>query len=194
MNNRNLIPTNRLVVKTRARAIQRWSIVNAVYLGVLGAAAGALFAFTGQHDSVADASSVKAELSQSNRTLASLRQQSVLLKASLQSAKEISQTPDWSILLAALSNSLGDEVVLNRIDSTNDSKTTAPTIGVPKVLRLSGIGRSQQSVTQFVLKLEGLNCFSRVRLLQTSPQILRGYDSIGFELECSLTGKPEVQP
>lgn len=194
MNTRNLIPTNRLALKTRAKAIQRWSIVNTAYLALLGVTAGALFAFTGQHDTAADASRVKAELSQSNRTLASLRQQSVLLKARLQSAREISQTPDWSILLAALSNSLGDDVVLNRIDRTDDSKSTAPTAGVPKALRLSGIGRSQESVTQFVLKLEGLNCFARVRLLQTSPQVLRGYDSIGFELECSLTGKPEVKP
>jgi hypothetical protein len=188
MNTRNLIPAKRLALKARANAIQRWSIINTAYLCLLGLGGVALFAIPGRRDVVADSTSVKAEVTQSNRTLASLRQESLLIKSNVQADQELSQTPDWSILFGALSDSLGDEIVLNRIETTDSSKSSVQPVGAPKTLRLSGVGRSQQAVTQFVLKLERMHFFEKVRLMQTAPQVLRGTDSVGFDLDCVLPG------
>ena len=112
------------------------------------------------------------------------------MRTNLQRVLQVSKRPDWSILLGAISRSLGDDVVLNAIDCTEETAAAPPTAAcvdaVPERFRIGGIGRSQQSVMQVVLRLEELRFFSHVQLVQTSPQSLHGHEGVGFQLVCDL--------
>jgi hypothetical protein len=56
-------------------------------------------------------------------------------------------------------------------------------------LRLSGLGRSQAAVAQFVLQLETTDLFEHVSLLQTTRQQYLGGEAVAFELDCPLRGR-----
>ena len=188
MNKRNLIPIQRLGLKRRQYAMRRWIFIDGVYVIVLIAIGMIYSGSKFQHIHPIQSSNTQAEFARSTAELANLRQQLTALNSNLQSMQYVSGRPDWSILLAALSQRLGDDVVLNAVDCTKDSsgKKDSLTNAFPQTFRISGIGRSQQSVARFVLGLEALNFFSRVQLVQTAPQSLHGGEYLGFQLICSL--------
>ncbi len=54
------------------------------------------------------------------------------------------------------------------------------------VLSISGLGRSQPAVSQFVLRLEAMHLFARVTLLDTNRETFLGGEALGFRIDCSL--------
>jgi hypothetical protein len=54
------------------------------------------------------------------------------------------------------------------------------------VLSISGLGRSQPAVSQFVLRLESMHLFARVTLLDTNRETFLGGEALGFRIDCSL--------
>ncbi|HEX8324423.1 MAG TPA: PilN domain-containing protein [Tepidisphaeraceae bacterium] len=192
MNRRNLLPVQRQHAKRRGRATRRWVVINCVY-GSLLAAVGCVYAWAavdfGQPASVA---AVAVDIEKANTRLTGLRQESLSLKAMLQSVADVSSRPDWSVLLAAVSQTLGDDVVLNSLTSASDSTATTPVAsaasgeGTPRRVQIGGVGRTQQAVTQFVLRIESMGFFDRVQLLQTTPRPWQGSDGIGFQVVCTL--------
>jgi Tfp pilus assembly protein PilN len=196
MNKRNLIPIQRLDFKRRQNAMRRWILIDGIYVIVLGAIAVIFSASQFKHLYPIESSKTQVEFARSTAELVNLRQQLTVLNSNLQSMQYVSGSPDWSILLAALSQRLGDDVALNAVDCTKDSsgQKDSLTNAFPQTFRISGIGRSQQSVARFVLGLEALKFFSRVQLVQTSPQSLRGGEYLGFQLICSLPRGETEQP
>lgn len=190
MNRRNLIPAKRLQAKRLQRAIRRWVLIDAVYFLVLliaGMACAASMLRGNTQDSVGE---VGTRLQDSTAAVNKLRQQSIRLQTAMQSVMQVSNRPDWSVLLAAISQKLGDDVVLNTIDCTDDGPGPANVAAVsdtpPLHFRISGFGRSQKSVMELVLNLEKLRFFSRVQLVQTGTESLRGCECVGFQLLCDL--------
>jgi hypothetical protein len=53
-------------------------------------------------------------------------------------------------------------------------------------LKLSGFGRTQTSVSQFVLRLERIGIFESVRLLNSYRQAFLNDQAIAFSLECRI--------
>jgi hypothetical protein len=53
-------------------------------------------------------------------------------------------------------------------------------------LELSGLGRSQASVSQFILRLEQLELFERVTILKTGREMFGEHESIGFRIEATI--------
>ncbi len=190
MNHQNLMPRKRLDAKRTQYAIRRWVLIDGGYCVVLILVA-AIYAHSALSRAEREGRSpAVGSMEKYNATLGMLRQESTVQRTNLQSVLQLSQRPDWSILLAAVSHALGDNVVLNAVDCTED-QAAAPagtTIrdSVPLRFRISGIGRTQQAVMQFVLQLQDFNFFSRVELVQTAPQALRGSDCVGFQLVCDL--------
>ena len=189
MNTRNFIPAQRLIVKRRKAATRRWVFIDGIYLLVL-VAIGLTFAVSAWRSAHAQASTATPEMRQCTAALAKLHAESAALKTNLQSVREVTGKPDWSILLAAISQTVGDQVVLNAVECTADSaapaKVGASTVDFPDSVRIGGLGRSQEAVTRFVLGLEGLRFFSGVHLVQTAPQSLHGSQCVGFQLVCAL--------
>jgi hypothetical protein len=186
MNSRNLIPAQRQAIKRGQRAVRRWLLINSTYLLVLGTI-GTLCAMTMLHrDDEWNAPSPAVGAGQKLTNVRAQAREASVLKTQLQSVQEVTDRPDWSILLAAISQSLGDEVVLSAVDCTQSGNGITTNAEMPNSFRITGIGQSQNAVTRFVLAVENLHFFARVRLVQTSPQSLSSRDCVGFELVCSV--------
>lgn len=184
MNRRNLLPPHRITAKRRRRATRRWVAIDATYLALL-VIGGAAYAWSvtgpseadGRHNTVADVARL-------NKSLTHLKQQAATLDAQLKSAQEITDRPDWSVLLAVLAGTLGDDVVLNAVDCS--TAANAGSDALPQTCRLGGVGRTQGAVTQFAVRIEQLSLFARVRLTQTAPQTFYGGQGIGFTIVCDF--------
>ena len=184
MNAHNLIPIGRKRLKCRQASVRRWMLINAAYAVVLTLVAVAYVATFAGPAPAGPGAEIATEIQRSLLKVASLRKQSATLAVSVGSITEAAGSPDWSAMLRALSDSLGDDMVLSDVDcgATHEGAVAAS----PQVLRIGGIGRSQNVVSAFVLSLEDLKLFDRVDLVQTAPRPLCGTDGVGFELQCAL--------
>lgn len=98
--------------------------------------------------------------------------------AQLHANLAVGKQPDWSILLALLSATLEDEIVLRSVRLVSQE----PVIN----LDFTGLGHSQAAVSRFVLRLEETALFRSVTLLDTRREpFLAGY-AITFRVECVL--------
>lgn len=181
MNHRNLLPPHRQAAKHRHSATRRWVLINTVY-AVLLAMAGGAYAYSMSPTETPIAAA--ADVGKLNARLVSIRQQTVTLNTNLHSILEVTERPDWSVMLRIIAQSLGDDLVLNVVDTSPANAATAA--AEPKKVVLTGVGRSQAAVTQFVLRIESLRLFGHVRLAQTAAQSLRGTEGVGFQLICTL--------
>jgi Tfp pilus assembly protein PilN len=205
MNGLNLIPIHRRRARDRRRRLRAWIIFNSLFLAVLLAAAlsGYLF-LTADHSPAGDLAKVEQEIDQSNKQMLVIRQQLAEAHQTMVSVNAISDQPDWSIVMAVVGRSLGDNVMLTGCDLAPvaeeapvvqaisiSGKPAAMAPPAPRrvLLHLTGLGRSQAHVAQFVLRLEGTNLFEHVNLLHTNRQALLGGDAVGFELDCPLAGR-----
>jgi Tfp pilus assembly protein PilN len=122
-----------------------------------------------------------------------------------ETTRAISRQPDWSRLFLGLSERLGDEIVLgqcrlttltgdNRIvgEQWADSMPARPLGEMLKechhTLSLTGFGRSQESVSRFVLRLEGTEVFEVVRLVNSCRQTFLEKEAVAFSIECRFKG------
>ena len=110
------------------------------------------------------------------------------------------EQPDWSLLLALLSRTLGDQAVLRSVgleyapeafEETAPSAPEAPNEPPPVTLELSGLGQTQYVVSRFVLRLEQTPLFESVRLIDTRREPFLAGHAVAFRIECVLgAGEP----
>jgi hypothetical protein len=202
MNAVNLIPIHRRRARARRTRLRAWIILNSlVLIALLGGGAVTYMLLASDHSPTADLARVKQDIEQSNKQLLIVRQQFAEAQQTMTSVKAISDQPDWSVLMAVVAKSLGDEVVLNRCELAPVKEEVQPINMVTKkdvsqtpasrrvLLHLSGVGHSQGQVAQFVLRLEATDLFEHVNLLHTTRQVLMGGEAVGFELDCPLAGR-----
>ncbi len=121
----------------------------------------------------------------------------------LEAVRSLGRQPDWRVPLTILAKSLGDEVVLERC-RLKAVKVTSPAAGrnaspgsagkgfppyrAPThfLMELSGFARSQEAVSQFILRLEGVGLFKDVALVQTARQPFLDRQAIAFQVKCLL--------
>jgi len=206
----NLIPLQRRRAKARRARARAWFVIGGGYAAVLIIAGAAMLLLMSPAESTGDLRKASTEIERSNQQVTAIRLVLAEAQQTLASARAVSDQPDWSILLAVIADSRGDELVLNRIDVA-PAKDEAPPVGpvappssvqtvglAPKPVsraaakadvRLAGIGRSQAAVAQFVLQLESTDLFEHVWLLQTTRQDYLGDEAFAFELDCPLRGR-----
>ncbi len=155
------------------------------------------------------------EIEDSQRSIDELRGRLSEAQATLDASDAMANHPDWSALLVLLARQLGDDVVLGnclltpsgsdrsggaprRIPSPRGSRddARAPSPGSPARdatlgkqrygLKLSGFGRTQNAVSQFVLRLERIELFHEVRLIKCNRQPFLSGHAVAFEVECSM--------
>jgi Tfp pilus assembly protein PilN len=133
---------------------------------------------------------VKNENSRAHNNFVLLTAQARDARRLMQSIKEVSEKPDWSILLAAVGQRCGDEVFLIGLDISNISGNPgeAATADAPLTLHISGVGKSAEAISTFVLRLQEINILERVKLVQTARQALGNSYAFSFHLDCTIAG------
>lgn len=204
----NLISTGRLNARRQRARARRWLVAGSIYTLVLIVGCGAyrliwqvntpnggatLQDLQAQTQSIQDAI---------NETQARLEETSLSLKAS----RELSEHPDWSLLLRFLADMLGDDLVLRGCDIrmltpgvTDDIQAAADRsspaaqravddAATRPLIRLSiqGMGRSLQAVSQFALRIEQTRLFTHVKLVDTNLEPYLKGKVITFHIECTL--------
>ncbi len=200
----NLVPSARREAQVRSARIRFWFMTCAVYgLGWLGVlvlvGATALNDDTGLRDELRQVNGLVAE---SESELVALRGELIRSRAELTTSLTIGKQPDWSALLALLSTTLGDRIILRNCKLTTLHKSPGmrgPATGVAREsttiqLQLGGLGLSQQAVSEFVLRLEETSLFRQVKLLDTRREPFLDGDAIAFHVECLLETEEGLQP
>ena len=200
----NLVPSARREAQVRSARIRFWFMTCAVYgLGWLGVlvlvGATALNDDTGLRDELRQVNGLVAE---SESELVALRSELIRSRAELTTSLTIGKQPDWSALLALLSTTLGDRIILRNCKLTTLHKSPGmhgPATGVAREsttiqLQLGGLGLSQQAVSEFVLRLEETSLFRQVKLLDTRREPFLDGDAIAFHVECLLETEEGLQP
>jgi Tfp pilus assembly protein PilN len=189
VNRGNLIPTARRAIRVRRRLLRQWIIVSVCYALLLVISAVAI-SWIGGSEAVdpAIAAQVRNEISRSTARLASFHSQAAGLDRELALAQKISDQPDWSILLAAIAKQCGDEITLAGCDLSEPREVSANDPS-SVILGVHGVGRSNDAVANFVLRLEGVPILERVKLLQTTRKQVFGLDAFSFDVTCSVVAR-----
>jgi len=203
MDDVNLIPAARLARKHRQARQRIWAVICGAYLMSLIIASLSAQALWGGDDAVArEFTSTVQNIEQYNSTIIELQQDLGQATAALDTTRAVSGQPSWGKLLILLSDQLGAEVVLSKCQlissdpalressSREDKKTTdhrPASGGLPERqyrLSLSGFGRTQSSVSRFVLSLERMNIFESVALVDSNRCGFLNDEAVAFSIGC----------
>ncbi|HEY8749430.1 MAG TPA: PilN domain-containing protein [Tepidisphaeraceae bacterium] len=182
----NLIPMERQVRNARINRVRAWSYAG----GGLTTALGLLWACCAAAPSQVDAPSAEmfskaaAEMTKANEEALPRRRELASLQEKVASRQYITEQPDFSLLLALLSQVTGDDVVLNHCELTH--ALTPAEIDRAQLLRIGGMARSQPSVAAFMLALEGTGIFKNVTLVRSNEQPLMNAQVAGFQIQCTI--------
>lgn len=180
----NLIPSSRLHARIRARRVRAWAVVSCIY--ALALAAGCLGLRIGLESDDAQARSVIVSASQqmdaSRAAIARLKSELADVRRRAEASRQITNRPDWSVLLALLSRDRGDDLALVscHLESLDEGGY---------LLSLGGVSRTPEHITEFTLALERSGVFDRVRLVETVRRATPRGEAVAFSLECRL-GSP----
>ncbi|UCD48758.1 MAG: hypothetical protein JSW27_14635 [Phycisphaerales bacterium] len=199
----NLIPGQRLARKHRQHRLRTWmGICGAYPLFLAGGLLLTHFLWHGEGSSVGrENRTVEQAIHQHNVRVEHLRAALAEVTRELEVSRAIGAQPDWSKLLVLLGHELGEEVVLSQCGlATTDAKAADITGNLKAWLssspledllatrryrvKLAGFGRTQSSVSQFVLGLEQMGIFDSVRLITSYRQAFLDGQAIAFSIEC----------
>jgi len=198
----SFIPAYRLEAKGRRTRIRLWGAACAAY-GIAALLTYCLFHAVWAKDTkdlAREQWDFTEKVGRSRTAADRFQQQADNEELELQANRAVGNQPDWSVLLAAVSADLGEEIFLRQCQLI---PTDAPTVGQGPpgaaagakvltaaerryVLKLSGCARSHTAASQFVLRLEQNGLFDQVRVIKTAREPLLAGSAIGFQLECSL--------
>ncbi len=205
MNDVNLIPAGRVTARRRRTRLYLWATVGGIYAFLV--AAGSLtfhVARAGEGRGVAESlEAADRQIQQDNGVLQEARRQLAETMTALETTTAVRGQPDWGKLLTGLSLQVGDQIVLTRCQLatlTADNKaitvegsgslTAVPLstllTGCRHTLVLNGFGKSQESVSRFVLRLEESGAFDLVRLVNSSRQTFLNGEAVAFGVECQF--------
>lgn len=198
----NLIPRPRRHAAAARKRVRFWSWGVSVYAMLLlaaFAACAAAYTMDGDDRSMMLEKTTR-QIDEMNNANASLKPQLEEAYTKLSVARMVGDQPDWSLLLAIISSTIDDEIVMTstKLDaatgadaqpatrSLGSEKASAPNAPARMTLCLQGMARSQAAVTQFVLRLERLGLFERVDLAKSSRQMIGSTDANVFRVDCLL--------
>jgi hypothetical protein len=193
----NLIPTPRRDAKRRRTQRLACAAVCGAYALLLGCAVGVMHLVTptGGAESVeARLAAVDRDIERMDREAAAARSELAVARASVEANRTVAEQPDWSILLALLAETTGDDVVLRSISMAPPPPVAATPGAKPAppqdvVLDVAGIGRTPLSVSHHVLKMEETGLFSKVVLLEHNREAFLNDNAIAFRIQCTF-GEP----
>jgi hypothetical protein len=189
----NLIPRERrLLMRLRARR-RLWIIAGTGYALFAGVAAGvaALGGTQADRSLDGDLEKARAERRTAQEIGGRLAGEIAQLDRTVDAHCAIVERPDWSILLTLLAQSCGDEIVLSRCSADARPQADESERLAPIVVELDGFGRDQESVTRFVLRMEELPVFAKVKLRETRREPFGSGHATAFRLRCEIDAGEE---
>ena len=198
----NLIPATRRDAKRRRKQRNACVAACCAYGVLLATAVGVarvFFAGEAGEPLPARLASVDAQIERYQQQSTAARGELAAARATIEANRTVAEQPDWSILLALLAKTTGEDVVLRSVlvAPPPNAPSPAPVNGKPGsapaapevVLELTGVGQSQLAVSQHVLRLEQTGLFSKVTLLDTGREAYVNSNVIAFRLQCHF-GEP----
>ncbi len=221
----NLMSSARLASRARVKRARAWAVACLSWGAALGVGCAYLTAFwarEGEDHVSAQQGEAEKRLAASAAQFKSLRGRTQVVQARLDSARMISNSPDWADLLELLS-ALREETIIESIEvsrvETPDKPDPAPVRGEqagaagagggalgpgrkapPRTkpeaytLRLAGVARTHQAAADFMLRLEKAGPFSGVRLMDSHSREITGLMCTGFSITCTLTDRAPAKP
>lgn len=203
----NLIPKRRLEAKSRRARMRAWIIACTAYAVVILGAYALTQSASGGPDSALAAHLAKAaaETKKWDRQVRMLRGKVGKARLTLEANRAVGEQPDWAVVLALLAKNLDDDLVLKRCKlhpepvekpkSKSKKRTKGEPAPKPKrfILDISGFGRSQKAISQFVLRLEGSKLFEKVTAVKTNREPFMAGKAMAFQIRCLLGRKQEAQ-
>jgi len=205
LNDDNLIPRSRLERKRWKARLRLWIYCAGVYAGVVIATTAIAHATWSQDDRQLDGelAVATARIDEQTSLEARLQQELSEARVRLEADRAIGEPPDWSVLLALLGEETNDSVVLNSCGLTAvgpegiapGQRRSGPSAGSPSSIplgrrrfrvELSGFGRTQTDVSQFLLRLEQVGLFRTVRLMQSDRAKFLDGEAVVFRVECTV--------
>lgn len=215
----NLIPSRRRQAKARKTRTLQWVTALASYGLILlaGYLASIRYAAADRGPVAQEARQAAVQLEMSNRTVQALTQELGQAHQKLRTAQTVGQQPDWSRLLALLSQNLDDNLVLDlcRLQKLAPAEKAGPGKGPgssgsgpidpsrpPSVwrtpanllLELEGFAKAQSHVSEYILRLEKTGLFDKVKLVKTSRQDFLNGKAVAFRLECTILSPEAATP
>jgi len=181
-----------------------WSLLCAAYMLAAAGVCGSIAATGG-----AALPSIRHDLEREERKSTGLREELSRTAARigatnkrLETCRLVHQHPDWSGLFRLIARERGEEVVLEGCDlrpvapsgKATDAKADRPTIAAEYSLALTGLTRSQKSVSGYVLALEKTGLFESVQLVETRSRTEAQQQLVGFTVRCALADKAAPKP
>jgi len=190
-------PRRRQARRVRAR-VHGWAAACATLAAALAAALGILIAQGRVHEG-----GVAADLARARAKLEIETQQTKAVEAGiardereLARIRAIGRHPDWSVLLRTLASERGEHVVLERV-TLREGGSQAPGPGQTEAsgasdvftIQLAGQARTQEHATRFTRRLEDLQIFDSVRIIETRLVDVQGREYAAFQVECAVGPK-----
>ncbi len=195
----NLIPLERRH-RMRCRVhLRGWILAGAAYLLLLGVASvTAGMAWARDDGPIRDELALVSEkLARSQSQHSAVRSELTETTAVLEAQRAVGDQPDWAILLALLDDIRGDEIVFRRILLSpvgDEGRTTEQSAAQIMRLVLEGYGRTQPDVSGFVLRLEQVVVFDKVKLIDTRREPFLADHAVAFRVECMIRSEGTPTP
>ena len=210
----NLIPRRRIEARQRRGRVRIWIIAMSAYVLTSTAVAGALnVAWDRAERRVTDElERLRGQASVVEEEIGLIQPQLIEAALQLKAGRAVSEQPDWSLLLALLGATRGEEIVLERValipiqvdagepaagesggagsaGGSPGAKAVEPV--TPRIdyrLEISGLGLTQQAVSRYLLRMEQTGLFDRVRPIDTSISPFGNERVVSFRAECLIGG------
>lgn len=202
----NLVPQQRQQARCRKARMQFWmgSCGGYALLWVMALLVIKFIGIAGPEALGSDLEKINNRAKEVEADLAQLRSDLGRSNAELAAAQKIGSQPDWSVLLSLLASTLGDSIVLRdcqlMTDQASDSAASKgkittflqeavsadkPIADLGNIqLQIGGLGLNQQAVSEYVLRLEQLDLFSQVKLVETRREPFLDSQAIAFHIQC----------
>lgn len=202
MNAINLMPVQRRLAKARRRRIMKWAGALGVYCLALLLGCVLSSHYVPRNDQGLEAQAMRADtqLKAARTRTAVLNEDIAKANQRLQTVQAIQQHPDWGTMLDLVARNLGNTMVLDSCrlqaiglaDKENkpspDAAKQADGASKPIVLEITGLAKNHSDVSDYMLRLEKLRLFSKIRLIKTSHQVFLNDKATTFHLECLVSG------
>lgn len=194
----NLLP--RGLAEARACRIRRhrWMMALAAYTGALSVVCGSMWMIT--QPGLASASTELAELTQRNRessqSIDAFERQFKTINDALEHRQNLSEQPDFSVLLKLIARSVDSSTVLRQLSLRGSGSDKLRATPAPSgsdrepryfVLLIQGTSAGENGVTHFSSKLAAAGLFDRVELRRTGRDLAGPGGGVAFELECFIS-------
>ncbi len=203
----NLVPAARVRARKNAARVALWAWIVPVCCGMLVAAyvvqrLGGTAEVAAVREAMED---VKAKIKENELRVARQARELQDAGAVLRANRAVGEQPDWSLLLALVTDRLGNDAALTSLRLEPVAVEPAPGKagkdggggvaggsggGRPERLALTikGVAKSQGAASRFVLELEKSPAFDKVSLVETKRSIAPGdsAETITFQIACEL--------